>query len=89
VPTRTVPAITRGLGIHSGLAASVRNNQLRRTTVKVVLEAGGRLVPTYDDEGPPNHCDLFGLTAEKLDSILSASEPNPVPKEERWRGAPR
>ena len=28
------------------LAASVRNNQLRRTTVKQVLDAGGWLVPT-------------------------------------------
>lgn len=71
------------------LAASVRNNQVRRTTVKAVLRAGGRLVPTYGEDEPPNHCDLFGLTAEKLDSILSTSEPNPVPKDERWRGAPR
>ena len=71
------------------LAASVRNNQVRRTTVRAVLDAGGQLVPTFGSDEPPDHCDLFGLTAEKLDSILSASEPNPVPKDERWRGAPR
>ena len=29
-----------------GLAASVRNNRVRRTTVGIVLAAGGLLVPT-------------------------------------------
>jgi hypothetical protein len=70
------------------LAASVRNNQLRRTTVKQVLDAGGWLIPTDGDGEPPNHCNLFGLTAEDLDSILSEPEVNPVPKDKRWRGTP-
>ena len=70
------------------LAASVRNNRLRRTTVKWVLDAGGWLIPTDGVGEPPNHCNLFGLTAEDLDSILSEPEVNPVPKEERWRGTP-
>ena len=38
---------------------------------------------------PPSHCDLFGLTAEQLDTILPKAEPNPVPKQDRWRGAGR
>lgn len=71
------------------LAASVRNNRLRRTTVKAVLGAGGALSPTFGDDEPPNHCDLFGLTAEQLNSILAPSELNPVPKEQPWRGSPR
>lgn len=70
------------------LAASVRNNQLRRTTVKHVLDAGGWLIPTDGPGEPPHHCNLLGLTAEALDSILSKPEVNPVPKELRWRGTP-
>lgn len=69
------------------LAASVRNNQVRRTTVGRVLAAGGTLVPTPGPNESPNHCNLYGLTAEQLDTILSRAEPNPVPKEDRWRGA--
>lgn len=71
------------------LAASVRNNKVRRTTVIAVLSAGGWLIPTHGEGEPPNHCNLFGLTAESLDHILSSPEPNPVQKDERWRGAPR
>jgi hypothetical protein len=70
------------------LAASVRNNRLRRTTVGHVRDAGGRLVPTDEPEEPPNHCNLFGLTADELDAILSEPEVNPVPQELRWRGTP-
>lgn len=65
----------------SELARSCRNNQVRRTTVQAVLEAGGSLRPS---PGPPHHHDLFGLTPEQFDAILSAPEPNPVPKLERW-----
>jgi hypothetical protein len=71
------------------LAASVRNNKVRRTTVEAILGAGGWLVPTNAEGEPPNHCNLFGLTPEMLDHILGPSEPNPVPKDERWEGAPR
>lgn len=71
------------------LAASVRNNQVRRTTVRSVLAAGGTLVPTFEPDEPPNHCNLFGLTAEALDSILGPAEPNPVPIDRRWRGPKR
>lgn len=70
------------------LAASVRNNRLRRTTVGQVRDAGGRLVSTDEPEEPPNHCNLFGLTADELDAILSEPEVNPVPKALRWRGTP-
>ena len=70
------------------LAASVRNNRVRRTTVGMVLAAGGLLVPTDEPDEPPNQCNLFGLTPERLDSILWQSELNPVPREKRWRGSP-
>ena len=70
------------------LAASVRNNRVRRTTVRLVLGAGGWLVPTHEPDEPPNHCNLLGLTAEELDSILWAPQFNPVPREKRWRGTP-
>ena len=71
----------------AALSASIRNNQVRRTTVIRVLAAGGRLVPTSGPNEPPNHCDLLGLTAAQLDTILLKAEPNPVPKQDRWRGA--
>ena len=73
----------------AALSASIRNNQVRRTTVSLVLAAGGRLVPTFGPNEPPNHCDLFGLTAVQLDTILEKAEPNPAPKLDRWRGAGR
>ena len=65
----------------SELARSCRNNQVRRTTVPAVLAAGGSLRPS---SGPPHHHDLFGLTPQQLDAILSLPEPNPVPKPDRW-----
>jgi len=65
----------------SKLARSCRNNQIRRTTVQAVLTAGGSLRPS---PGPPHHHDLFGLTPEQFDAILSVPEPNPVPKPDRW-----
>jgi hypothetical protein len=71
----------------AALSASIRNNQVRRTTVIQVLAAGGRLVPTSGPNEPPNHCDLFGLTSVQLDTILGKAEPNPVPRQDRWRGA--
>ena len=70
------------------LAASVRNNRVRRTTVGMVLAAGGWLVPTDEPDEPPCHCNLYGLTAEQLDSILWEPQLNPVPTEKRWRGTP-
>ena len=70
------------------LVASVRNNRVRRTTFGMVLAAGGWLVSTDEPDEPPNHCNLFGLTAERLDSILWAPQLNPVPREKRWRGTP-
>ncbi len=65
----------------SELARSCRNNQIRCTTVQAVLAAGGSLRPS---PGPPHHHDLFGLTPEQFDAILSVPEPNPVPKPDRW-----
>jgi hypothetical protein len=55
----------------AALSASIRNNQVWQTTVIQVLAAGGRLVPTFGPNEPPNHGDLFGLTAVQLDTILS------------------
>ena len=63
------------------LARSCRNNQVRWTTVEAVLAAGGSLRPS---PGPPHHHDLYGLTAQQFDAILSQPEPNPVPKTSRW-----
>ena len=63
------------------LARSCRNNQVRRTTVEAVLAAGGSLRPS---PGPPHHHDLYGLTPQQFDAILSQPEPNPVPKTDRW-----
>jgi hypothetical protein len=73
----------------AALSASIRNNQVGRTTVIQVLAAGGRLVPTVGPNEPPNHCDLFGLTAVQLNPIVSKAEPNPAPKQDQWRGAGR
>lgn len=64
------------------LARSCRNNQIRRTTVGAVLAAGGSVLPS---SGPPHHHDLYGLTPQQFDAILSLPEPNPVPKAERWK----
>jgi hypothetical protein len=63
-------------------------DEIRRTTVRQVHDAGGWLIATRESDEPPNHCNLFGLTAEELDSILSEPEINPVPNEKRWRGTP-
>ena len=63
------------------LARSCRNNQVRRTTVGAILNAGGSLRPSA---GPPHHHDLYGLTPQQFDAILGPSEPNPVPKSDRW-----
>ena len=67
----------------SELARSCRNNQVRRTTVEAILAAGGSIQPS---SGPPYHHDhdLFGLTPQQFDAILSLSEPNPVPRPDRW-----
>lgn len=64
------------------LAASLRHNQVRATTVGQVRAAGGWLRPT---PGPPFHCDLGGLTATRFDVILGVPEPNPVPMTARWK----
>jgi hypothetical protein len=64
------------------LARSCRNNQIRRTTVGAILEAGGSL---RRSPGPPHHHDLYGLTPEQFDAILDVSEPNPVAKPDRWK----
>jgi hypothetical protein len=64
------------------LARSCRNNQVRRTTVGAVLSAGG---PLRLSAGPPYHCDLYGLTPQQFDAILSVPEPNPVPKPDLWQ----
>src|SRR5262245_26474274 len=69
-----------GISFHE-LARSCRNNQVRQTTVGVILRLGGHLRAS---SGPPHHHDLWGLTAQQLDDILSEPEPNPVPKHNRW-----
>ncbi len=63
------------------LARSCRNNRVRRTTVEAILASGGFLRPS---PGPPHHHDLGGLTPQQFDAILSVSEPNPVPRPDRW-----
>jgi hypothetical protein len=73
-----------GLSLYA-LAGSVRNNQLRRTTVAAVLALGGSVTVDLTGDAPPYHCDLTGLTPKQLDSILEPTEPNPVPLEERWK----
>jgi hypothetical protein len=35
--------------------------------------------------GPPHHHDLYGLTPQQFDAILSVAEPNPVPRLDRWK----
>ncbi len=64
------------------LCRSVRNNRVRRTTVGAILAGGGSI---SSSPGPPHHCDLRGLTPERLDAILGLSEPNPIPLAERWK----
>ena len=72
-----------GAGIpFAELVRSCRNNQVRRTTVGAILDAGGSLRPS---PGPPHHHDLYGLTPQQFDAILSVAEPNPVPKLDRWK----
>jgi hypothetical protein len=76
-------SIFTGLGVpFSDLARSCRNNQVRRTTVGAVQAAGGFVRPS---PGPPHHHDLYGLTPQQFDAILSVPEPNPVPKADRWK----
>ncbi len=69
------------------LAASVRNNRVRSTTLQAVYRLGGKLEVARTRHGPPYHCDLSGLTPEQFDSILGPAEPNPVPRHERWKPA--
>jgi len=72
-----------GAGVpFSELVRSCRNNQVRRTTVGAILNAGGSLRPS---PGPPHHHDLYGLTPQQFDAILSVAEPNPGPKSDRWK----
>ena len=75
-------SVFTGLGVSlSDLARSCRNNQVRLTTVQAILMAGGSLRPS---PGPPHHHDLYGLTPQQFDAILSLPEPNPVTKTDRW-----
>ena len=55
---------------------------MRWTTVGQVLDAGGWIEPTDDPGDPPGHCNVHGLTAVRLDTILSKPELNPVPNPE-------
>ena len=78
-------SVFTGAGIPlSELARSCRNNQIRRTTVEAILKAGGSLRPSA---GPPHHHDLYGLTPQQFDAILSVPEPNPVAKPDRWKSS--
>jgi hypothetical protein len=71
------------------LARSVRNGTVRRTSVRRVLAAGGRLTPSRGSETPPFHCNLSRLTPAAFDAILGPEEPNPVRATDRWRGNER
>lgn len=76
-------SVFTGAGVpFSELVRSCRNNQVRRTTVGTILSAGGSLRPS---PGPPHHHDLYGLTPQQFDAILSVAEPNPVPRLDRWK----
>lgn len=76
-------SVFTGAGVpFSELARSCRNSQVRRATVEAILMAGGSLRPS---SGPPHHHDLYGLTPQQFDAILSLAEPNPVPKPDRWK----
>jgi hypothetical protein len=86
--TGGVSVVARPGDTFAALCASVRNNRVRRTTVGQVLDAGGWIEPTDDAGDPPGHCNVHGLTAVRLDTILSEPELNPVPRELRWRGTP-
>ena len=63
-------------------SAPAATTQVRRTTVGAILNAGGSL---RRSSGPPHHHDLYGLTPQQFDAILSLVEPNPVPKPDRWK----
>jgi hypothetical protein len=86
--TGGVSVVARPGDTFAALCASVRNNRVRRTTVGQVLDAGGWIEPTDNPGDPPGHCNVHGLTAVRLDTILSEPELNPVPRELRWRGTP-
>ena len=76
-------SVFTGLGVSlSDLVRSCRNNQVRRTKVEAILKAGGSLRPS---SGPPHHHDLYGLTPQQFDAILSLPEPNPVARPDRWK----
>ena len=76
-------SVYTGVGVlFSELARSCRNNQVRRTTVGAILKTGGSLRPS---SGPPHHHDLYGLTPQEFDAILGLPEPNPIPKQGRWK----
>ena len=94
----TPESITNGTGVHpcgiegfsaeskagailAELATWVPNNQIGVTTVGEVRAAGGEVTPTSGRS--PNHATVSGLSPGVASALLSPSQPNPVPKDQR------
>jgi len=63
------------------LCANVVQNQVGVTTAGQIRAAGGDVVSTSGRS--PNHATVTGLSREAANKLLTPTQPNPVPKDER------
>jgi len=63
------------------LCANIPNAQVGVTTVGEIRAAGGNVVPTSGKS--PNHATVTGINPETANKLLTPTQPNPVPRDQR------
>ncbi|MCQ4165838.1 RHS repeat-associated core domain-containing protein [Tahibacter harae] len=63
------------------LCRNVIHNQVGTTTVGDIRKAGGDVVPTPGKS--PTHATVTGLSPDKASTLLTPTQKNPIPKDER------
>ncbi len=58
------------------LSQGIPNGQVGVTTVGAVRDAGGQVTPSPTPNNP-NHCTMWGISAEKASSLMKV-QPNPT-----------
>jgi len=65
------------------LCTNIPNNQVGVTTAGDIRALGGEVTPTTGRS--PNHVTVTGLPPEDANKLLTPTQPNPVPKDQRTK----